>query len=66
MTEAFWICMAGMAWGAVAGYIKCAVDRLEDRRQIARLCERIETLVSDRDTWRKVADNRLKYRKEAA
>ena len=62
----FWICLAGMACGITAGYIKAAVDKRHAEREAERLYKRIEALANNRDTWRKVADDRLPGRRPAA
>ena len=66
MTRIFLISLASMAWGVMAGCIAFGFALRADKKFIERLCERIETLASEKNMWRKVAADRLPGRRPAA
>jgi hypothetical protein len=59
----FLIYLAGVAWGAIAGYIAFAFALRARKKFIDQLRGRIEELYVKADAWRKVAGDRLPGRR---
>ena len=66
MTREFLAYIAGTCWGIFGGAMAVIWCRWRNERRAAALCRRIESLCDERDTWHRVADDRLKERRGAA